>query len=270
MMEKWLMFTTILTWGAGLAICGRDFRLGHRRKSAAAWGLFLIGWLAQFAWLYLHGVNAGRCPIGTLPEILTFISWALAGTCLALNLVYRSNALAMYAISVTTLFQILTILLPVSSPGVEKWLRSSWLGVHASLSVLAYAAFALSAVLAIMYLLEDRQLKTRQMTAGTMTFPAVAKLELWMSRVVFAGFLLFTGGLLTGFLWFENLPPAERCHDYKICWTVTVWLAYFGLILAHRFGWLRRRNTAWLYVILTTLTMLTFWGINRISAYHSY
>ena len=269
-MQPWFLTAIVALWAVSLFFCGRDFRLGHRGKSAAAWSFFLAGWLTQFAFLYIRGIDAGRCPIGTLAEILTFLSWALAGTYLALNAVYRSNALALYAVSVTTFLQTLTIFLPPSSPGVEKWLGSSWLGFHASLSILAYAAFILSAVLAMMYLLEDRQLKAHQVSAGTMTFPAVTKLELWMSRVVLAGFLLFTGGLLAGFLWFENLPTADRHYDYKICWAVTVWLAYFVLILAHRFSWLRRRNTAWLYVILTSLTILTFWGINRISTYHNY
>jgi ABC-type uncharacterized transport system permease subunit len=187
-----------------------------------------------------------------------------------LNIVYRSSSLALYTISITTLFQAFALFSPASSPAVEQWLHSSWLGFHAALSVMAYAAFCLSAVMAVMFLLKDRQLKNHHLTAGTMTFPAVTNLELWMTRGVFVGFFLFTGGLLTGFLWFQNLPIAQRHHDFKVCWAMTVWAAYFALILAHRFHWLRQRIAAWLYIALTSLTLLSFWIINSISTYHRF
>lgn len=269
-MQHWFLSPIVIFWGTSLFFCWTDFRLGRRDKSLPAWLFFLTGWITQFVFLYMRGTAAGHCPVGTLVEVITFMSWALAGTYLILNLFYRSNALACYAITTTTLFQAFTLFLPRSTPGVEQWLNSAWGTIHAVLSVLAYAAFCLSALLAAMYLLKDRQLKTHQLTSGTMTFPAVTNLELWMTRVVFAGFVLFTVGLITGFVWLENLPPARRHYDYKICWAATVWLAYLALILAHRFHWLRHRNAAWLCVIFTTLTLLSFWGINTISTYHKF
>lgn len=260
----------VIFWGVSLFFCWSDLRMGRREKSLPAWLFFLTGWITQFVFLYMRGTDVGRCPVGTLAEVITFLSWSLAGTYLILNLVYRSNALACYAITTTTVFQAITLPLPRTTPGVEQWLNSSWGTIHAVLFVFAYAAFCLGAVLAAMYLLEDRQLKNHQLSSGTMTFPAVTKLEFWMARIVFVGFILFSLGLFTGFIWFENLPVADRKYDYKICWTVTVWAAYLALILAHRLRWMRRRHAAWLCVIFTALTMLSFWGINSISTYHRF
>jgi len=269
-MQHWFLSPIVVFWGVSLFFCWSDLRLGRRDKSLPAWLFFLTGWITQFVFLYTRGVAVGRCPVGTLAEVLTFMSWSLAGTYLVLNLVYKSNALACYAITTTTLFQTITLFVPRSTPGEQTWLNSTWATTHAVMFVLAYAAFCLAALLAVMYLLKDRQLKDRHLTSGTMTFPAVTNLELWMTRIVFAGFVLFTLGLITGFVWLENLPLHERRYDYKICWTATVWLAYLGLILAHRFHWLRRRNAAWLCVIFTTLTLISFWGINTISTYHGF
>jgi ABC-type uncharacterized transport system permease subunit len=268
-MGHWFLSPIVLFWGVSLFFCWTDFRLGRQQKSLPAWLFFLTGWLTQFAFLYMRGTSVGRCPVGTLPEILTFISWALGGTYLILNVFYRSNALACYAITTTTAFQAVTLFLPRTISGAGQW-NSTWATLHVVLFILAYAAFCLAALLAAMYLLKDRQLKTHQLTSGTMTFPAVTNLELWMKRVVFAGFVLFTVGLITGFVWLENLPVGQRHYDYKICWAATVWLAYLVLILAHRFHWMRRRNAAWLCVIFTTFTLLSFWGINSISTYHKF
>jgi ABC-type uncharacterized transport system permease subunit len=218
----------------------------------------------------MRGTEMGRCPVGTLAEILTFLSWSIAGTYFLLNLVYRSNALALFSISVATLIQFIVLFLPRTAPSVEQWLKSSWLPMHVVFAILGYAAFGVAAILAAMYLRKDRQLKAHHLTQDTMTFPAVTNLELWMTRILFAGFVLFTAGLVAGFLWYDNLEPAKRVYDYKICWTLTVWLAYFGLLLSHRFQWLRRRSAAWICVILTTATFLSFWGINSISAYHNF
>lgn len=257
-------------WLVSLFFCWGDYRLGRRDKSLPAWLFFLTGWITQFILLYMRGIQMGRCPIGTLAEILTFMSWATGAIYLVLNLVYRSNALALFTIGAMTAVQTLTVFLPRSSPRLEEWLNSSWLGLHASLSVLAYGAFIISSVLALMFLWKERQIKEHDLSTGAMTFPAVTTLELWMTRIVFAGFVLYSGGLLAGFFWFENLPADQRRYDYKICWAASVWIAFLALILAHRFHWLRHRLAAWLYVALTGATLLSFWIINSFSTYHRF
>ena len=83
---------------------------------------------------------------------------------------------------------------------------NSWLEFHASMSMIAYGAFALACVAGVMYLVQERQLKTQQIHSIFYHLPPLTDLFAAITRLLWLGFALYTAGSSAGF------SPASRCR----------------------------------------------------------
>jgi ABC-type uncharacterized transport system permease subunit len=142
--------------------------------------------------------------------------------------------------------------------------------VHAALMSLSYGAFGLSAVAALMYLTQERNLKFHKLKAIFSLMPPIQRLEAVAVRLLISGFILLTCGLLSGVvdLTHINNPHLYR-GDPKIVWSVGVWLLYLGLIVMRwRFAQGGRRF-ALSAIGSFVFVLLTFWGTNVLSPLHN-
>ena len=83
---------------------------------------------------------------------------------------------------------------------------NSWLEFHASISMIAYGAFALACVAGLMYLVQERQLKTHQLHSIFYHLPPLTNLFTAITRLLWLGFALYTAGLVSGFFTGRPLP----------------------------------------------------------------
>jgi hypothetical protein len=60
-------------------------------------------------------------------------------------------------------FQLFALLAPIDRPAAPRAHHNSLLELHAALSVMAYGAFALGFVAGVMYLVQERQLKSHKL-----------------------------------------------------------------------------------------------------------
>jgi ABC-type uncharacterized transport system permease subunit len=141
--------------------------------------------------------------------------------------------------------------------------------LHAALMALAYGAFALSAIAAIMFLSQERKLKFNKLQAILSLMPPIQRLEAAAGRLMIGGFMLLTLGLLIGTVGLKYIDPHLYRGDPKIVWSVIVWLIYFGLLLMRwRYSQGGRRFA--LGAIGTfAFVLLTFWGSNLLSPVHT-
>jgi ABC-type uncharacterized transport system permease subunit len=98
-------------------------------------------------------------------------------------------------------------------------------------------------------------------------FPSIQRLEMISTRLVFAGFILFTIGLAAG----RELPrPPGVAYflDPKVVWSVLLWLVYLEMQIAHKFFGRSSRNFALGVIIAFVLLLLTFWITNLDSPLH--
>ena len=86
---------------------------------------------------------------------------------------------------------------------------NAWLELHAAISIVAYGAFALAGVAGVMYLAQERQLKTHHLHSIFYHLPPIRDLAVANSRLVYTGFALLTVGLFAGFA-MGNLQCAPR------------------------------------------------------------
>jgi ABC-type uncharacterized transport system permease subunit len=189
----------------------------------------------------VHGVN----PISSTPDAMSFVAFMIAAGYLAASFRYRLPAAGAFAVPGSLVLLVLARVLP-AGPGAP---RMGSLGrAHIFLATLGVAVFALAAVLALLYLVEDKQLKRKhfRMVMGRGT--PLETLDRLALRCVSVGFPIFTIAIITGAMWIARLGVLHGREALR----PEYWLAFatwiaFGVLLVARVGagWAGRR-AAWL------------------------
>jgi ABC-type uncharacterized transport system permease subunit len=144
-------------------------------------------------------------------------------------------------------------------PTAPRMPVNPWLEFHASMSIVAYGAFALACVAGLMYLLQERQLKTRQLHTTFHHLPPLTTLFTAITRLLWLGFGLYTAGLVAGFFTGQPLPWV------KMAFAIGVWV-FYGVILQGRYLFrLAPRQVAILCVIAFSTAVSVLWGITFVS-----
>ena len=144
-----------------------------------------------------------------------------------------------------------------------KSFPTAWLELHASVSLIAYGAFALACVAGLMYLVQERQLKRRQLNSMFYHFPPLTDLFAAITRLLWLGFGLLTLGIVAGFLTGQPLPSG------RVAWSLGVWGFYAAILLARHLRTTAPRRIAVLCVIAFSGALTLLWGITFLSQVRS-
>jgi len=119
---------------------------------------------------------------------------------------------------------------------------------HILLATLGVAVFAFAAVLAIVYLFQDRSLKRKQLDRVVARGTPLETLDRLAHRCVSIGFPVFTLAIVTGAIWVARLGLLHGRGTLRPEYLIAVgtWIAFAVLIIARvGAGW-RGRRAAWL------------------------
>jgi cytochrome c-type biogenesis protein CcsB len=140
--ESYIKFASLATWAGLLANTGA---VAHR-------------------WY-----EAGHPPFASVYEMLLSFVWALAALTLVAEKKYGVKVIGTVTMPVAIVGVVLMQLLRSDVKPLVPALQSTWLHVHVTLAMLAYAACALSFALAMMFLIQDK-MKTETFLAATSVF----------------------------------------------------------------------------------------------------
>src|ERR1700684_3182278 len=136
-----------------------------RYASLATWA----GLLANTGAVARRWYEAGHPPFASIYEMLLMFVWTLAVLTLIAEKKYGVKVIGTVTMPVAIVGVILMQLLRTEVHPLVPALQSTWLHVHVTLAMLAYAACALSFALAMMFLSQDK-VKTEAFLAATSTF----------------------------------------------------------------------------------------------------
>ncbi|RPJ40770.1 MAG: hypothetical protein EHM27_07395, partial [Deltaproteobacteria bacterium] len=124
---------------------------------------FLAGGMALHSLAILWRIfESGRTPLTNLHEALSFFAWATIGIYFLLHFKFRLEVLGAFVSPVAVVLMVLASLFPKEIVPVEPVLNSFWLPVHATLAIIGNAMFALAFAAGVMYLLQERQIKSKK------------------------------------------------------------------------------------------------------------
>ena len=166
------------------------------------------------------------------------LSWAIAVAYLLTWQRYRMEALGSFCVPLAFLAAVYA---GMPGPAWEPWpvaFQRLWLLVHIIFAILGYAALSLAFCAGMMYLIQERQLKSRRPGPFSQRLPSLTLLDELNARALRIGFPLLTQGIITGSI------GAKYMHGSYLHWSLTslplllAWLLY-ALLLGgrHSLGW---------------------------------
>src|SRR5208283_2038081 len=167
--ETNFLFATLIFYaGAGALYLG--FRVTGTQSylkfaSLSTWA----GLVANTAAIAHRWYESGHAPFASVYEMLLSFVWTLAVLTLVAEKKYGVKVIGTVTMPVAIVGVVLMQLLRTEVHPLVPALQSTWLHVHVTLAMLAYAACALSFALAMMFLIQDK-MKTESFLAATSMF----------------------------------------------------------------------------------------------------
>jgi HemX protein len=269
--DRHFFLLAVVIYGVSMVHSVFLWRKGFRKDDHVSYVLLLLGAAFHTAAMVLRGFSFNRCPVNNLYEATTFVAWAIVAAYLVVGALPRLRFLGAFAspgLFAIGVFALMPSLDPPHGPKPEfsEWLKS----LHAALSLLAYGAFGLGSVSALMFLTQQHNLKFHKLRAVLSLLPPIQRLEIVTGRLVLAGFILLSIGLETG----GHLPRPEGFSflnyvlDPKVVWSAVVWVLYLGLLVARRFYGQSGRRFACGVIGAFAFVLLTFPLTNLLSRLH--
>jgi ABC-type uncharacterized transport system permease subunit len=196
---------------------------------------------AHLGFLVCDFLLTGRPPAGDIHQALMLLSWLIAVGYLGSMRKHRLTVLGAF-ITPVTLLLFLGAGLRGSVPPVPEGVRSALLPVHIMVNVLGIVAFALAFGTALAYLIQERLLRSKQVSGVFQRLPALDVLDSLGLRLVTIGFPLLTVGVVTGSFWVARLRDGQLSLSAAQGFGLLAWL-FFGSVLLARAaaGWRGRR-----------------------------
>ncbi|MFZ4767366.1 MAG: cytochrome c biogenesis protein CcsA [Roseimicrobium sp.] len=249
-----LLFSTLAFIG-GLVQAVVMLRAGAWRESR--WHLLpmALGFTFQCAFLYLRGQAHGRCPLTNLFEVFIFIGWCIVLLYFLVGTTYRLSLLGVFTAPLVALLQTMALLSPLDTPvgPVVAGHVNPWRELHATVALVAYAAFALACITGVMFLLQDHLLKRHRVHALFHQLPPISHLSKAIVRMVTLGVVLLAVAMGCTFQLGLPITHAKLLFSWGV-------LGLYSVILA--LMWLRAlgaRPTAWLAVLGFLLPFISLW-----------
>ncbi len=239
-------------WGTGLgwtaivlyALASALYVLNLYRPSAwtgrAATACAVVGALLNFGALYARALAVGSVPYRDLLGSMKLFGFFLAVLSVVLELRHRDRALGPVLMPAALFFMLLALLETPGTgrPAPNADLKGAIFALHVTLNMLAYAAFAVSAALSVLYLTAGRALKSHTLSGPATRLPTLSYLERANRTSLGLGIIALGTGLALGFWWASRVWTPDHPHwalDPKIFFALaTLFFYLFVLVRARR------------------------------------
>jgi len=239
---------------------GREslFRIAH--------GAFGLGAILHLVSIVEQGVAAHRFPANGVFESLSLGAWVIATAFLGIYWRYKAESLSVFVFPLVFVMTLVAALrnaagqvakvipFPASAP------PHGWLDAHIVLALLAYAALLFTAISAVAYLLQERQLKQKRKPGVSFyrLFPPLGTLDELISRSLGAGFVLITVSIIIGSVWSYIQVGSQWIDSGLIATAFVTWGIYLALIFFRvSAGW-RGRKAAILAIVALCCSAITW------------
>jgi len=148
-------------------------------------------------------------------------------------------------------------------------MRTGWLFAHIALIFTGYAALILSFGASVLYLVQERALKSKNSSGILSRLPALEVIEEIGFRSLLLGFPFMTLGLVAGTVVAQSTFGRVNLLDPKILLSILMWAVYLILLYTRwSAGW-RGRRAAYLAASAFVFALIA-WAANYFSAIHRF
>jgi cytochrome c-type biogenesis protein CcsB len=219
--------------------------------------------------LAFKGVSLGRLPVIDVQSTLSFFAFLATLAFFLAYLRYRINVLGVFMLPLVFVLTLASALRPGPSFHSPAF-RGDWLIVHISSVLVGYAGFFLTFVAAVMFLIQEGQLKSKSPRGLYYRLPSLEVCDELYGRSLMFGLPFLTLGIVMGLLGAARIWHGTWELDPKILAALITWLIYLFLFSARISGSWPGRRSAYVAIVGFAIIMMTFVGISFISGWHGY
>lgn len=267
-----------LAWISALAfllyLAAEGAAIAQLRKERASLAtltslLLLTGFLVHFLALELVGRATKMVPYHGLASSMSLFAWMIAGAYGVLRVIHRERGAGPFLIPVAMLFLGASMLAqPAAAAVPDPHLKGPLFALHVTLAIFGYAALTLAFVLALLYLVQHRQLHLRKTGLLFSRLPALDVLDRLRTLATAYAVGALVLSTLLGVVWAKQ--HWRSLWDAKVAITYLVIALHAGLLAAPRFG-LGGRRAAWASAGGFLLVLFSYTVVNLyLSAEHLY
>lgn len=207
-------------------------------------------------------IAAGYLPMLNLYELLSFLACCVAGIFFLFYKKYKVVILGVFVSPISLIFVIIALSFNTDIIQMIPVLRSYWRPIHIGFALLGDAMFAIAAFAGVMYLLQERSLKTKKMNMFYYALPSLEVSDKINYRCLTLGFPMLTIGMVTGAIWANEAWGTYWTWDPKETWSLITWFIYAAMLHGRlTVGW-RGRKVAILSIIGFLIILFTVLGVN--------
>lgn len=270
-MNHTFVVITVLAYLSSMSLYLRFLFSGKELTGRLATSLMFLGLVAHYLSLLMRARGTHTVPYHDLQGSMSLFGWLLAVTYLCLEIYHRQRTVGGFVLPVILAFFFAAYLMPQHA-NAPTTVHGVVFALHVTLSILAYAAFALSCVLSLMYLAEERVLRIRRLGDVVWRLPPLELLERMSHTSVLLGLITIVVGTSLGFLAVDRQVAEHYSYfDPKYIFTLFVLVLYAVYFrLARTAAW-RGARASKLCVFNFVLVVVNFAVINLyFSQYHRY
>jgi HemX protein len=253
--DRYLLIFSTLCFLAAVVHTAIELRAGVFRPMRFNFFAVGLGFIFQTAFLSVRGHELGRCPLTNLFEVFIFLAWSVAAIYMLVGPGYRLSLMGAFTAPLVVVLQFFALIAPIDFRHPATLPANPWLEFHASISLVAYGAFALACIAAVMYLVQERQLKTHQLHSIFYHLPPLTDLFAAITRLLWWGFALYTMGIVSGFFTGHPLPRVQ------VVAAIGLWLLYATILQGRHLRWLAPKRVAALCILGFSAALTLLWGI---------
>ena len=240
-----------------------------RRKQQifrVAMGALALVAVFHFVSIVEEGLASRQCPITNFYQTVSMCAFLIVLLYLFVEWRYKLHSMSVF------LFPLVFVMSLVATFGnpIGTWpspvIGNAWLTAHIALALLGYAALALMALASVLYLFQERALKSKRPRRSSAWLPALGVLDEFIAKAMGAGFALITLAVVTASTWaFIQLGTAWISQP-GIAISFFTWGVYLLLVcLRTTVGW-RGRKAAVMTVIVLCFSAATWAAHARLGA----
>src|SRR6266853_5050564 len=228
-----------------------------------------LGMVLHFVSLAEAVVQAGQLTLASVHNSESLLAFLIMVVFMLVYLIYKTTSPGI------VIFPLVFLLTFVAATGQQPLVLTSvavkqgWLAAHILMIFTGYAALFLSFGASLLYLLQERALKSKSTGGMFARLPALQVIDDIGYRALMLGFPFMTLGLIAGSVVAEATYGRIDFLDPKILLSVLMWVVYLIMVYMRlSAGWRGRR--AALLASVAFVAAIVAWAANYFSGMHRF
>jgi len=204
-----------------LIFSGKSKTLVHKTTPIL---IFLV--VCHMVEIVTRNIALNTMPLSTTHDAYAFVAFSILFVYMISEFGLKNRGAGLFILSFSLILELFSVINMSWTPETNELLINKTFAIHASLSITGYTALSLAAIYALMYIIQNNNLKKRNLGKLFTQLPALTYLEKMSMRSVLTGIIVLGIGLLLGHFQAMSLIGEFWPKDIKVILSDAVWLLY--------------------------------------------